>query len=240
MIAVLAVTLIGLAQDTGTVATISDLLAQDSALQSYAPTQQNLSLLSSVTTTSAAQPATGAALSIRAVRAEGAAGGTADEDSVPRRPKAIEYSDQYYTRLKIHKLASYLTVPLFVAQYLAGRELWNNPDSHGWARDAHGPLAAGIAGLFAVNTVTGVWNLWDSRKDPNGRTRRWVHGLTMLAADVGFVVVGATVPDNEFDENGGTGQAPVNSSGASTHRNVAIGSMALAMGSYVMMLIWKD
>jgi hypothetical protein len=238
MIAVLAVTLIGLAQDTGTVALTPDSPAQDSALQSYAPTQQNLSLLSTVTTTSASQRSAGSALSIRAAGAEG--WGPADEDSVSRRSKAIEYSDQYYTRLKIHKLASYLTVPLFVAQYLAGRELWNNPDSHGWARDAHGPLAAGIAGLFAVNTVTGVWNLWDSRKDPNGRTRRWVHGLTMLAADVGFVVVGATVPDNEFDENGGTGQAPVNSSGASTHRNVAIGSMALAMGSYVMMLIWKD
>ena len=86
---------------------------------------------------------------------------------------AVEYSDMYYTRLKIHRIASYLTVPLFVGQYLTGRELWNHPDSHGLAKDAHGPLAAGIAGLFAVNTVTGVWNLWESRKDPHRRARRW-------------------------------------------------------------------
>lgn len=150
-----------------------------------------------------------------------------------RRPKAVHYSDMYYTRLKVHQIASYLTVPLFVAQYLSGQALWNNPDSHGLARDAHGPLAASVAGLFAVNTVTGVWNMWDARKDPNGRTRRWVHGISMLVADAGFVVVGATAPDD--DEGGGS-----HSSGARTHRNVAIGSMGLALSSYLMMLIWKD
>lgn len=152
-----------------------------------------------------------------------------------RRHRAVEYSDGYYTRLKIHRLASYLTVPLFAAQYLSGRALWNNPDSHGLAKDVHGPLAAGVAGLFAVNTVTGVWNLWESRKDPNGRTRRWVHSLLMIAADAGFVAVGATAPDDDFRENGGTGR----SSGASTHRNLAIGSMSVALSSYLMMLIWK-
>ncbi len=150
-----------------------------------------------------------------------------------RRPKAVRYSDMYYTRLKVHQIASYLTVPLFVAQYLSGQALWNNPDSHGLARDAHGPLAASVAGLFAVNTVTGVWNMWDARKDPSGRTRRWVHGISMLVADAGFVVVGATAPDD--DEGGGS-----HSSGARTHRNVAIGSMGLALSSYLMMLIWKD
>ena len=58
----------------------------------------------------------------------------------------------------------------------------------------------------------------------------------MIAADAGFVVVGATAPGDDFRENGGTGH----SSGASTHRDVAIGSMGLALGSYLMMLIWKD
>jgi hypothetical protein len=153
-----------------------------------------------------------------------------------KRSKAIEYSDLYYTRLKIHQVASYLTVPLFVAQYLSGRELWNHPDSHGLARDAHGPLAATVAGLFAVNTVTGVWNLWDSRRDPSGRTRRWIHSLAMIAADAGFVVVGATAPDDDEGE-GGSGRR---SSGALTHRNVAIASMSVALSSYLMMLVWKD
>jgi hypothetical protein len=139
----------------------------------------------------------------------------------------------YYTRLKIHQVASYLTVPLFVAQYLSGRELWKHPDSDGLARDAHGPLAASVAGLFAVNTVTGVWNLWDSRKDPNGRTRRWIHSLLMIAADAGFVATGATAPGDDAGENGAS------SSGARTHRALAIGSMSVALSSYLLMLVWK-
>ncbi|MFN8652226.1 MAG: hypothetical protein U0133_10020 [Gemmatimonadales bacterium] len=160
---------------------------------------------------------------------------TTQGDSTPRRRhKAIQHSDGYYIRLKIHRLASWLTVPLFAAQYLAGRELWNNPDSHGLARDAHGPLATAIAGLFAVNTVTGVWNLVEARKDPKP-ARRWVHGLLMIAADAGFVAVGATAPDDDFRENGGSGR----SSSASTHRDLAIGSMGVALGSYLMMLVWK-
>jgi hypothetical protein len=192
---------------------------------SLAPTLDNLSLLGAAL---AREPAP--------VPAPGADLVPEPQDTTrPRRPRAVEYSDLYYTRLRIHQLASYLTVPLFAAQYLSGRALWKNPDSDGLARDAHGPLAAAVAGLFAVNTVTGVWNLWESRKDPNGRTRRWVHGLLMIAADAGFVAVGATAPDDDFRENGGSG----GSSGASTHRDLAIGSMAVALSSYLMMLVWK-
>jgi hypothetical protein len=190
-----------------------------------APTVDNLSLLGAAL---AAAPAA-------VVAPEGEFAPEIQDTTRPRRPKAVEYSDGYYTRLRIHQLASYLTVPLFAAQYLSGRALWKNPDSHGLARDAHGPLAAAVAGLFAVNTVTGVWNLWEGRKDPNGRTRRWVHGLLMLAADGGFVAVGATAPGDDFRENGGSGR----SSNASTHRNLAIGSMAVALSSYLMMLVWK-
>ncbi|HWA59367.1 MAG TPA: hypothetical protein VG692_19090 [Gemmatimonadales bacterium] len=198
--------------------------AESASAASLAPTMDNVSLLGSALNG-------GAGLAVAAWPVD-----TPVVDTTPRRrPRAVEYSDGYYTRLKVHKLASYLTVPLFAAQYLSGRALWNNPDSHGLARDVHGPLAASVAGLFAVNTVTGVWNLWDSRKDPNGRTRRWVHGLLMIAADAGFVAVGATAPDDDFRENGGTGR----SSGASTHRDLAIGSMSVALSSYLMMLIWK-
>jgi hypothetical protein len=201
-------------------------LALDSSVvANLAPTRDNLSLL-------------GAALNQAAspIAAADWPGALAPTDSTPRRRhRAVEYSDGYYTRLKIHRLASYLTVPLFTAQYLSGRALWNNPDSHGLARDTHGPLAAAVAGLFAVNTVTGVWNLWEGRRDPNGRTRRWVHGLLMIAANAGFVAVGATAPDDDFRENGGSGR----SSGASTHRDLAIGSMGVALSSYLMMLVWK-
>lgn len=147
------------------------------------------------------------------------------------RTRAIEYSDWYYKRLTIHKYASYATIPLFILQYASGQSLINHPGEGTWARDVHGPVAASIAVLFGVNTVTGLWNLYDSRKDPNGRTRRNVHSLLMLAADAGFVWTGALAPD---DDEGGR------SSGSSRHRTVAITSGSVALASYLMMLIWKD
>jgi len=207
--------------DTGAAVSDSQLTVVD-----LAPTLAHLSLLPEPALPGAPPPYIIATPALTLASSEADSG---------RRPKAIRYSDMYYTRLRVHQIASYLTVPLFVAQYLSGQALWNNPDSHGLARDAHGPLAASVAGLFAVNTVTGVWNMWDARKDPNGRTRRWVHGLSMLVADAGFVVVGATAPDREDALN-----TSGHTSGARTHRNVAIGSMGLALSSYVMMLIWKD
>jgi len=87
-----------------------------------------------------------------------------------RRPRAVEYSNFYTTRLTIHRYASYATLPLFVAEYALGRSLYNqSPDSTSSSlRSAHGAVAIGIAGLFGVNTVTGGWNLWDARKDPAG------------------------------------------------------------------------
>ena len=142
-----------------------------------------------------------------------------------QRPVAQNYSESYKTRVKIHKYASFATAPLFVAQYLVGQELYDGGASESM-RSAHSALAAGTAALFAVNTVTGVWNLWEGRHDPNGRTRRWVHGLMMLGADAGFVATAALAPDD--DEGGGN---------RSTHRTVAITSMITAAASYVIMLL---
>ncbi len=142
------------------------------------------------------------------------------------RPKAFEYSDGYRTRLKIHKYASYATLPLFVAQYAVGQKLYDGTGSES-TRSAHGALAAGTAALFAVNTVTGVWNLAEARHDPNHRTKRTIHGILMLAADAGFVATGMLAPDEE-GEGGGS---------RSTHRTVALASMGVATVAYLMMLI---
>jgi len=83
--------------------------------------------------------------------------------------------------------------------------------------------------VFAVNTVTGVWNLWDSRKDPAGRTRRYVHSALMFIADAGFVYTGTLADDDE-----GT------SDSQQQHKNAAVFSMGVATASWLMMLIWKD
>ena len=148
------------------------------------------------------------------------------------RPKAFEYSDGYRTRLKIHKYASYATLPLFVAQYAVGQKLYAGTGSDS-TRSVHGALAATTAALFAVNTVTGAWNLSESRKDPNHRTKRTIHGVLMLVADAGFVATGMMAPDNEHEGegNGSSGTS------ASTHRSVAIASMGVATVAYLMMLI---
>jgi len=150
------------------------------------------------------------------------------------RPRAFEYSDGYQKRLKIHKYASYATIPLFAAQFAVGQKLYNGTGSDG-TRSLHGVLAGATGALFAVNTVTGVWNLSESRKDPNNRTKRTIHGVLMLLADAGFVATGLMTPETDrgegelFQEGGGTS--------ASTHRAVALASMGVATVAYLMMLI---
>jgi hypothetical protein len=42
-------------------------------------------------------------------------------DTIPRRRRAVEYSDQYYTRLQIHRWGSWLEFPLFGAEYWLGQ-----------------------------------------------------------------------------------------------------------------------
>jgi hypothetical protein len=155
-------------------------------------------------------------------------------DSGRQRPRAVEYSDFYYTRLEIHRIASWATAPLFVAEYILGTKLYNNPPGPKSTQEWHRAVALGVAGLVAVNTVTGAWNLWYSRKDPAGRTRRWIHAALMFAADAGFVATGVTAPSpRRFLLSGST----VNKS---THRTIAIASMGTALASYVMMLLWKN
>lgn len=152
-------------------------------------------------------------------------------DTVRPRPVAIEYSDWYGRRLKIHQVASWAMLPLFAAQYAAGQQLIDKGrfGAPSWARNSHGPLATGIGVLFGVNTVTGVWNLWDARKDPAARKWRTAHAILMLAADAGFAITPAFVNDD------GNSSASYESN-LRTHRNVAIASMSVATVSWLMML----
>jgi uncharacterized membrane protein len=149
-----------------------------------------------------------------------------DTPRVARRPTVIEYSDWYGRRLTIHKWASYATLPLFAFQYVAGKQLYDkSTDAPSWAKNGHGIAATGIAVLFTVNTVTGVWNLWDARKDPEGRKSRTAHALLMLAADAGFTATGILAEKAERSADN-----------RRLHRNIAISSMAVATVSYLMML----
>jgi hypothetical protein len=157
----------------------------------------------------------------------------ADTQTQPaRRPVPVEYSEGYKTRAKIHKITSFATLPLFVANYFVGQELYNNPGDESM-KGAHVGLVTGSAILFGVNTVTGAWNLWEGRKDPNHRTRRLTHGILMIAADIGFMATAALAPDSEEDDYD---RSPGSTDGRSTHRAVALTSMGIATVSYLIML----
>jgi hypothetical protein len=169
-------------------------------------------------------------------------------DSVRRRPRAIEYSDAYATRLTIHRIGSYAMLPLVASEWVIGDRLMQ-PNHADWVRPAHVAVATGIGALFAVNTVTGVWNLVESRNDPAGRTRRLLHSALMIAADAGFVYTamiaddddGGESSDDEFRFARATASGALESSDDNTrHKNAALVSIGISTVGTVMMWLWKD
>jgi hypothetical protein len=142
------------------------------------------------------------------------------------RAAPVEYSDWYERRLTIHKRASYAMLPLFAFQYAAGRELYDNSsDAPGWAKSGHRIAATGVAALFTVNSVTGVWNLWEGRKDPEGRKWRTAHAVLMLLGDAGFTATGVLAERAERSPDD-----------RSLHKNIALTSVAVSTLGYLMML----
>lgn len=143
------------------------------------------------------------------------------------RPRAVEVSDAYALRLRIHYLASYATIPLFAVQTIAGNQLYRSGGpTPAWASNLHQVGAAGLGALFTVNTVTGVWNLWDSRSVQEDRTLRWIHSGLMLASDAGFTYAGVKLG----------GEAKNSQSARIQHRRWAYISMSTAMVGYATML----
>jgi hypothetical protein len=140
---------------------------------------------------------------------------------------AVEYSHGYSVRLRIHKDASFAMLPLFGAEAVVGQKLFNNPTSRG-LKTAHGALNVGLLGLFAVDSVTGLWNLKEGWDQPKGHVRRHVHSLLMLTADGGIVATSLKAT-NRRDE-------AANSSAANTHRAVAVTSISAATVGYLIMI----
>src|SRR5579884_2767622 len=134
-------------------------------------------------------------------------------------PVATTYSNGYQVRLKIHKYASVATLPLFAAEYALGQSLYNTPET-GSKKSAHAIVGTGIIGLFGVNTVTGVWNLYEGRHDTDGRTLRILHSVLMLASDGGFVATTATAPSIHRNSTLLTGNKVL-------HRDLPIGSIGV-------------
>jgi hypothetical protein len=140
--------------------------------------------------------------------------------------QAVELSDAYYTRLTIHRYGSYAILPLFAGQYYLGNKLIDGT-SDSWVKPAHRATAYAIAGVFASNTVTGVWNAIESRHEKEGRGRRLLHSGLMLAADAGFAYTGLMLSKDASNLG----------DDAKKHRNAALVSVGLATsGALVMWL----
>jgi hypothetical protein len=156
------------------------------------------------------------------------------DDTVPRRRKAVEISDAYATRLKIHYIASYATLPIFAAQAIVGEQIFHS-EQNGYKpseslRITHDAIAVALGALFVTNSVTGAWNWWETRHQEKGRTWRTIHASLMLLADAGFATTAALGSNARFYAGGGNPARDL-------HRNWAEASAGVALASYIMM--WK-
>lgn len=203
---------------------VSPLLAQTADARAAA---------SAPTADSATAPAPGAGPRLTALVPTLEDSAAAPADTGESRPRAVEYSNGYGTRLAIHRYASYAELPLFAAEYALGQHILNGERTGDRAssgtRSAHSAVAGALGVLFAVNTVTGVWNMVEARHDPAGRTRRNIHALGMLLADAGFLYTASLAEG-----------AKESVEGANRHRNAAIASISVATASTLMMWLWKD
>jgi glutaredoxin-related protein len=155
-------------------------------------------------------------------------------DPQGQRPVAIEYSDAHELRAKIHKYASWATLPLMAAEFALGEKLYNDTNSETDSlRGVHGAVGAGLIGLFGVNSVTGLWNLLESNQAP-GHTKRLLHGILMLAAEGGLVASAASAPGHSRNQ-----LATIDTNKA-THRDIAFVSIGVGTAGYLLMLFTKN
>lgn len=154
----------------------------------------------------------------------------AAEEAQEQRPVAIEYSDAHETRAKIHKYASWAVLPLMGTEWALGQKLYDDSNSgDSGSRGVHGAVGAGLIGLFAVQSVTGVWNLLEESGAP-GQKKRWVHGLLMLGAEGGFIAAAAMAPGHGRNDL-------INADARATHRTVALVSIGVGTAGYLLMLL---
>jgi hypothetical protein len=155
-----------------------------------------------------------------------------DAAAQPLHAVAIQHSQGYQTRAKIHKYASFATLPLFAVEIALGQSLYSGSTEPGWKKGAHGLVGAGIVGLFGVNTLTGAWNLFgEGWSDKDGRTLRLLHGLLMMASDVGILATTMSGPHSQGR------RALTFTTDRATHRDLALASISVGTVGYLIMLI---
>jgi hypothetical protein len=156
------------------------------------------------------------------------------QDTTRRRRRAVEVSEAYGQRLQVHRYLSYAMLPVFAAQYVSGAKLYDaqqagGKPAPGWAKPVHSAGAMTVAGIFGINTITGVWNLWDSRHTPEHRWLRYSHAAVMLGADAAFAYTGIKLSqeaENSFVKR-------------DQHRKVALYAIGASTVSGVVMKIFN-
>jgi len=158
-------------------------------------------------------------------------------DTPVRRRRIVELSDWYGRRLMVHRITAYTVPALFAWQWYKGDQLMDRARGEGSfdsdPKSGHELGAVLITSAFAINAVTGAWNLWEARGTPQGSTARWLHTISMVAAAGGFAYAGLKLTDDidaaqTFDD---AMQARKN------HRNLALTSMGVTVVSGVGMWI---
>ena len=156
-------------------------------------------------------------------------------DTGDTRPKAIEYSDAYYTRLTIHRYASYAELPLFATEYALGQKILNGQRT-GRLRVLGHPLGAQGRRRRARRAVRGQHG--DRGVEPDrgaARSRPGAPGGTSTRYACCWPTPASSTPPRwpatrEESEDGD----------ANRHRNAAIASISVATASTLMMWLWKD
>ena len=151
--------------------------------------------------------------------------------------QSVDLSDGYYTRLDIHRYASYATLPLFAIEAIAGQKLLEEGSGAPlWAEKVHKPAAYLVAGIFTVNVVTGLMNYGEAKKVKQGRKRRNLHTILMLASTAGFIYSGTKAPStSDVDDRIAAGKR----GGWTQHKAAAWASMGVATVGYLMMYVIK-
>lgn len=153
-----------------------------------------------------------------------------DPQSPAPRQLAFEYSEGYKTRAKIHRYASFATLPLFATEYWLGQSTYNNLSDG--KKNAHVAVGTAIVGLYAAQAVTGVWNLVEARKDPHGRGKRMAHSILMLASGAGFAITPMLAPG----EHEGFRSLSSFNDQRQLHRTMALTSIGIGTAGYLIML----
>jgi hypothetical protein len=140
------------------------------------------------------------------------------------RPAEEDVGEWYGRRLTLHRYAAWTAVAAFPVEIYTGWRLRSAGADPEWVRDTHRATVWVLGSTFAVNTVTGVWNWWDSRKEPQGRGWRTAHTLVMVAADAAMFATARA------------GQARARGEGGEWHRELAFTTAGLTAIGHLMML----